>query len=102
MKQIQMKKLEALKKELVNAIHEELTGDLNIGLSKCHFDLLEERTRLSKRKLKEIFGIYKSRSSKSHDYTMDQLAGFAGYDSWSAFIKTHSLKAHHQSLAQKR
>lgn len=97
-----MKKLDTLKKELVNTIHEELTGDLAIALSKSHFDLLEERTGLSKRKLKEIFGIYKPRSRQSHDYTMDKLAEFAGFKSWSEFIKTQTTHAVQQALSQKR
>jgi hypothetical protein len=87
---------------LVNSIHEDLTGDLAFALSKSHFDLLEERTGLSKRKLKEIFGIYKPRSQSSHEYTMDQLAQFAGYKSWNDFIKSHTSNAIHQSLSQKR
>jgi len=97
-----MKKLDTLKKELVNTIHEELTGDLAIALSKSHFDLLEERTGLSKRKLKEIFGIYKPRSRQSHDYTMDKLAEFAGFKSWSDFIKTYSADDFNERLSQKR
>lgn len=98
----QMKRLEILKRELVNSIHEDLTGDLAFALCKSHFDLLEDSTGLSKRKLKEVFGIYKPRSQSSHEYTMDKLAEFAGYKSWNDFIKSHTSNAIQPSLAQKR
>jgi uncharacterized protein (DUF1778 family) len=97
-----MNKLEAIKQKLVHTIHEELTGDLSIDLNKSHFDLLEEATGLSKRKLKEFFGVYKPRSQKSHEYSLDRLAEFAGYKSWSTFIKSHSVSKAQKSLAQHR
>lgn len=97
-----MEKLDALKKELVRKIHEDLTGDMEIGLNKYHFELLEEKTGLSNRKLKEIFGIYKKRSLNCHEYTLNKLAEFAGFKDWNDFIKSRSILNQADNLAQKR
>lgn len=97
-----MEKLDVFKMELVRLIHEDLTGDIEIGLNKYHFELLEKKTGLSNRKLKELFGIYKRRSLKCHEYTLNKLAEFAGFKDWNHFIKSRSILKRENNLAQKR
>lgn len=84
---------EKLEETLINKVHEKLSGHIEIAMNQIHFEELHQKTGISIRKLKELFGIYKKRSTKSYAYTMSLLAQFIGFSDWNSFVRHEVIKA---------
>lgn len=97
-----MENIELYYERLFNKVQIKLTGHIEMRLNQTHFELLNYRTGISVRKLKELFGIYNKRSETSHEYTLSKLAQYIGFDDWNGFVKSELRKKHNSLVPQKR
>lgn len=88
-------------KALIEKVHLELTGHLDLEPNRLHFEKLQQKTGASIRKLKEMFGVYSKRSKMSHEYTLSKMAQYIGYEDWNDFLKQELIKEAPQALIVK-
>lgn len=92
-----MMEIEEFESKLLERVREKLCGHVDLKLNQMHFEYLQNKTGISIRKLKELFGFYKKRSSKSYDYILNQLSQFIGFSDWNSFVRNELLKSFHNS-----
>ena len=91
---------EKLEETLMNKVHEKLSGHIEIAMNQIHFEELHQKTGISIRKLKELFGIYKKRSVKSYAYTMSLLTQFIGFSDWNSFVRHELIISNRKTLSK--
>ena len=87
-----MVNIDVFQEKLFNRVQIKLTGHIEMHLTQTHFEYLHDKTGISVRKLKELFGIYNSRSETSHEYTFSKLAQYLGFENWNDFVKNELRK----------
>ncbi len=88
-----MMKIEKLENDLLNRVKKKLCGYEGGRMNEKHFEYLQNETGIGMRKLKELFGYYKKRSSKTYDYTNSKLAQFIGFHDWNSFVRSELMIA---------